>query len=193
MVVDLLLTTREFLLSLCERRIAVENAAGKHKGNPVFAGFVRMTEKLYELGLIPDDQIFHVTHNDFLHRHITAEVVDEAHIKVTGVRSWTDVAFCPKFVSCRAPFFLWDDEEDPELNEYNEHMALHAPEDKEMKTLKKIFEQTAGPEFLKYAYGEEYVIAHELFSTIYHGLKGTRDWDIGERLIEAFEKLHPSE
>lgn len=183
-------TTKEFLVSLCERQKEYGNRNGHTFRDAVWDGLYDTMIKLYKLGFLPNDEPFHLTHLDFQLRNLLAEVVDETNIKVTGVIDWDTAAFCPKFVSYRPPFFLWDEEEF--FDELNEDTALKIPKDPEKQELKKLFETLAGDEFLKYAYGQEYVLARRMFYVLHTGVKGSYEMRLAKGAIADFDKLYPS-
>ncbi|KAG9188167.1 hypothetical protein G6011_02090 [Alternaria panax] len=58
---------------------------------------------------VPDDDEFRSCRLDLYARKMLVEIEDDANLKLTGLLDW-DAGFaysCPKFVACRAPFYLW--------------------------------------------------------------------------------------
>ncbi|KAF2252863.1 hypothetical protein BU26DRAFT_404320, partial [Trematosphaeria pertusa] len=182
-------TTKEFLVSMCNRWKEYEHAIYKNFfQDEIWDGFIRMTEQLDELGFLPDDEPFYLSHLDFQLRNLLAEITNESHITISGILDWDSAAFVPKFVSYRAPFFLWNDED---FSEHDESAALTIPSDVEKHAFKDVFESMVGPEFLKYAYGQEYILARRMFHVLQSGVSSNWEIDSAKEIIAQFEKLHP--
>lgn len=181
-------TTVEMLLEFCERRRKLESDAQEEVNNEIWDGFVRIIRKLHGLGFLPDDDKFHFCHRDFQPRNMLVETRNESPI-ITGIIDWDSAAFVPKFVSMRAPFFLWGGYNDDEWDEY---MAVNNPKSYAEKECKMIFEKTVGPEFLRYAYSREYIIARQIFNAIEKGIYTRYAKRAAMKIIADFEKAWPS-
>ncbi|KAF2278239.1 uncharacterized protein EI97DRAFT_456670 [Westerdykella ornata] len=178
-------TTVELLLELCDRRRKLEYATQDETNDEVWEGFSRIIRKLHQLGFLPDDEKFHFCHRDFQPRNMLTQIQDGNPV-VTGILDWDSAAFVPKFVSMRAPFFLWSGYADDEWDEY---MAVKNSERPEYKQCKLIFEKVVGPEFLRYAYSREYIIARRVFNVIEKGIYSRYSKMEALRIIADFKRL----
>ncbi|KAF1996303.1 hypothetical protein P154DRAFT_414104, partial [Amniculicola lignicola CBS 123094] len=182
-------TTRDFLIDLCKRRKQEEEYnCGVGESWPVWDDFTRIINKLDKLGFFNDHRGFHLCHLDFQIRNLLAEVVDNSTIKITGILDWDSALLGPKFLSYRAPFFLWCDDDSQDSDE---EQVLHVPENEEDRELKKIFEDTVGPEFLRYATAPEYIILRRMFWKMRSGISS--DWELtaAQDIVADFNKLYP--
>ena len=177
-------TTLEFVRKYCERWRGFD---WPYKpDDAVWDGFIRMAEKMHELGLLPDDERFHFAHGDLFLRNILAEVDGVRQVRITGILDWDDAKFVPKFVAYRAPFFLWSP------SEHDERLADARPVDFEQAVYKRMFEELVGPEFLRYAYGPEYILARRMLRFLLDGVVCGPDERCAWEIIEEFEKMHPT-
>jgi hypothetical protein len=180
-------TTTQFLLSLSHRWRQYERSIYGHAQEDTWDRLVQIIKKLHELGFLPDEDKFHLCHMDFQARNILV-VLHKGNIKVTGVLDWDSAVFGPKFLSKRAPFFIWDGECADEEDENN---ALVVPETAEEKEFKAIFEEMADEEFLRFAYQPEYIIARRIFHVLNRGIHSGRVVWAANEIIEDLQGLHP--
>ena len=121
-------------------------------------------------------------------RNVMANFESDGSLAITGILDWDEAVFAPKFVACVAPMWIWawndEDEED-------ERKANEDPATSESQQLKRLFEETVGPEYLRYAYQPEYRLARKLFDFAMHGVHS--NWRIteGDELIEEWARLRP--
>lgn len=156
----------------------------------IWDSFIEIINSLHETGFLPDDEAYHLYHQDLQTRNLLVDYVDgSVAANITGILDWDSAVFAPKFVSYRAPFFLWDNKDS---GEDDEDLALHVPEDPDSMAFKNIFENHADPEFLHYAYAPEFILARRMFHVLQRGISAT--WEITEakQIIQDSERLFTS-
>lgn len=75
-------------------------------------------------------------------------------------------------MSYRAAYFLWDGEG---TDEDDENGILAVPKTDEEAEFKRIFEDTAGPEFFRFAHGSEDILARRMFRVPQSGISSSRE------------------
>lgn len=171
-------TTREFLLELIER----QRCYARDRGNPTFEdiwdGFVDMTNKLVDAGLIPDTDAFHLVHGDLQSRNLLFAVTSPATVRLTGVLDWDSVLFAPKFVGMCAPSFLWSGNDADEFGEGADKAELE-----------RVFEDVVGETFYRESYRREYALARRMFSFLVKGIRSRADVFLCEVVLEKWAHL----
>ena len=120
------------------------------------------------LGILRDSRnVF--THMDLAPRNIMVELGPDDFIKITGILDWDSALFAPDFVSCRPPWWLWQDEKFPEDAMEDELNACEEPDDPELLEVKTIFEEIMGDEYIRFAYQPQFLLARRLFKIALHG------------------------
>lgn len=110
-----------------------------------------------------------LAHLDLAPRNIMVQVDTEESIQITAVLDWDSAVFAPKFVSCRPPWWLWQDEKydvDPMVDDTN---ADDEADDPELLELKNLFEDTVGDSWYRCAYQTPFRLARRLFNIAIHG------------------------
>jgi hypothetical protein len=182
-------TTREFLLDLCARQRAHAKADGLLL-DKFWTRVVSMIETLHALGFIPDTSSFHFSHEDLYARNIFASVTSRKEVEVTAILDWDHALFAPKFLSTRAPFWLWSGED---IDQDDERNVFVEPEDPGMVELKRCFEEVVGEAFCKDAYMRELVLARGVWTVLLVGRTCGEDVNIVEEVLDEFERLHPGD
>ncbi|KAF2109366.1 hypothetical protein BDV96DRAFT_651803 [Lophiotrema nucula] len=177
-------TTYELLMEMFRQQ---QENYGIESDMPTWERVQLVITQMHNLGLLPDEDHFHLVHLDIAFRNLMATITSDTEVQITGIIDWDETEFAPKFVSHKAPIFLWA------KSHWDEEQALEDPEDLEDGENKKIFEQMAGPEYLKYAYGLEYIVARVIWQVLRYGMgeRITREHLI--EYLDKFEKLHPPE
>jgi len=181
-------TTRALLLELCQRQQDDTRSRGLQGYDHVWDGFVKITGDLFSLGLIPDKDPFHFYHADLQSRNLLFTIQSPAVVRLTGILDWDSAIFAPKFMSTRAPFFLWS-KDDADDNE--EDNALLEPEHAEKAELKRTFEQEVGEAFCKESYRKEYVLARRMWYFMGNGLGNDGDVPLAEKVLGLWSGLYP--
>jgi aminoglycoside phosphotransferase (APT) family kinase protein len=102
---------------------------------------------------------FHLVHGDLAARNILGIVINDSTIEITGVVDWDFASFAPAFCAYRTPLFKWSDGKD-DAEEWCEPEELDA------------FKTVASPEYLKYAFSDEAVIARKVWAVLREGMVG---------------------
>jgi aminoglycoside phosphotransferase (APT) family kinase protein len=182
-------TTRDFLISLCERQRQYARTDGDLTFDETWDSFAKIINKMHQLDLLSDKDCFHFYHGDFYPRNLLARITSPTTVEITGVLDWDFAAFAPKFMSARPPFFLWQDED---AHEEDDEDATLVPECAEKAEFKRIFEDVTGSEITRFSYLPEYVIARRMYFIMMRGIRSGVDLYYAEQLVEEFEELHPS-
>jgi len=131
-----------------------------------------------------------LTHMDLAPRNIMVETGPDDFIKITAILDWDGTFFAPKFVSCRPPWWLWQDEHFPEDAMAEETNADVKPEDPELLEVKSLFEATVGDEYIRFAYQPQYRLARRLFQIALYG--NYSSWSVNEikKILDDWEDLY---
>jgi hypothetical protein len=179
--------TRDLLLSLVSRQRAHGEATGLPPFDDIWTSFISMINKLHDLGALPDKDTFHFYHADLQSRNLLFTTPTPSSVCLTGILDWDSALFAPKFMSTRAPFFLWTDEW---AGESAEGDALLESDDAEMCGYKRIFEEVVGEKFCKDAYRPEYIFARRLWKFLIGGIRSGGDEFMAELLVEEWEEMY---
>jgi hypothetical protein len=182
-------TTRDFLLDLCARQ-RVHTEADGFCLDRFWTRVARMIDTLHVLGFIPDTSSFHFSHEDFYPRNILANVISKNEVEITAILDWDHSLFAPKFLSTRAPFWLWSG---ANVDQEDERSVFVEPEETGLVELKRCFEVEVGEAFCKEAYMREFVLARGLWSVLLMGITCSHDLDVVEEVLDEFEELHPGD
>jgi aminoglycoside phosphotransferase (APT) family kinase protein len=176
-------TTRDLLLDLCarQRTHASHVPAFPH----IWTGFERMACKLHDLGLIPDGDAFHLFHPSLRARHLLFTLSSPTCVELTGVLDWDAAIFAPRFVSARAPCFMWPGEEEMEEN------CVVEAGDAERKMYKNMWEAEVGEERTREAYCIEYVLARRMWWIVSRGIRSGRDVREADEVLALWGALYP--
>ena len=155
---------------------------------------LKVAEEMNDLGLFTSKGHC-LCHVDLQARNIMAKINPDGSIKITGVLDWDDTVFAPKFVNCEPPGWLWgfdpDEVPHPDLPAWPYEIpgANNVPEDLEKQELKKILEESAGPEYLSMAYEEHHRMTRAMFRVAVFGLTAGWYYEAAESVISDWEKL----
>jgi hypothetical protein len=145
-------TTRDFLLSLISRQRISAEEADIPTFNVIWSSFTTIINFLHTQGLLPDTDAFYLHHPDFYARNLLFTTPNPSTVRFSGIIDWDNTLFAPKFLSTRAPFFLWTNDD---ADEEEEGDALIEPNDPELRAYKRIFEDVGGDRFCQDAYRPE--------------------------------------
>jgi aminoglycoside phosphotransferase (APT) family kinase protein len=178
-------TTRDLLLSLVSRQRAHAEDTDNLVFESIWRRFTAMIHKLHALKLLPDTEGFYLYHPDLQARNLLFTTPTPSTVCLTGILDWNTAVFAPRFVSTRAPFFLWTESDAEEWD------AVPEPEDADMKTYKRVFESVVGAQFVKDAYRAEYVLARGMWRFLVGGVKSGSEMFAAEEVLEKWEEMYP--
>jgi hypothetical protein len=144
-----------------------------------------MIHKLHALKLLPDTEGFCLCQPDLKARNLLFTTPTPSTVRLTGILNWNAAVFAPRFMSTRAPFFLWTDDGADEWD------AVLEPEDADMKRYKRVFEEVVEAEFVKDAYRPEYVLARGMWRFLAGGIKSGSEMFEAEEVLEKWEEMYP--
>ena len=131
-----------------------------------------------------------LAHMDLAARNIMVVVGPNDFIRITGILDWDLAVFAPMFVSCRPPWWLWQDETFPEDAMQEETNANDgAAEDPELQEVKSIFDNVMGHEYVRCAYQPEFRLARRLFTIAVHGNWSSESFREIDAIIQDWEAL----
>ncbi|KAI0594490.1 hypothetical protein F4775DRAFT_606223 [Biscogniauxia sp. FL1348] len=78
---------------------------------------------------------------------------------ILGVLDWDSAVLFPMFVACEPPVWLWHWDGESFVDERSADDVVLTPEEREVK---QIFEEAAGPDYMRFAYRPEYRLARTL-------------------------------
>lgn len=124
--------------------------------------FLEMLSELESEGWLSGMMPNSLVHLDLAPRNI---LVDTNQSKpgqpvISAILDWDSAAFAPSFLGCAPPSWIWtwDDEEE----EDDERTANDVPPTVEAQQLKQVFEDDAGPDYLRLAYPPQYRLLRKL-------------------------------
>ena len=159
-------------------------------------GMLKIIEEMDDLGLFKS--LNHcLCHVDLYPRNIMAKIQPDGSIQLTGILDWDEAVVAPKFVNCEPPAWLWgfdEDEQFPHHNglpswPYETPGANDVPSTCENRELKRIFEESAGEEYVGLAYGEHFRLCRGLFRVALFGLTSNENYEAAERIVEDWARL----
>ena len=134
-----------------------------------------------------------LSHLDLAAHNIMVEVRSDDSITVTGVLDFDSACFAPTFVSCYPPWWLWQDETQPGDALEDETPSNEPPPDPELLEIKRIFEETVGDNFLRYAYHPRFQLARRLFKIACHGNRSNDTWQKIEDFLVEWDAFYKAE
>ncbi|KAK4674870.1 hypothetical protein QC763_124487 [Podospora pseudopauciseta] len=114
--------------------------------------------------------------------------------KIEGILDWDSALFAPAFMICEPPAYLWNSKlrEEAADEEYKDwHIDLtFGPITEEDKKVKRVFEEAAGEEYVRFAYDPVYPLARRLFQFGMTGIHGNVADAEFNKLLEYWETLN---
>ncbi|KAK0660071.1 hypothetical protein QBC41DRAFT_384136 [Cercophora samala] len=156
----------------------------------------RMATDMGETGHL--DNIPHTfCHLDFFLRNMIISVNPFTHEpKIEGILDWDSALFAPAFMVCEPPAYLWNstmrgeaEDEDQDYEDWHIDITFD-PITEEDKKVKRIFEEAAGEEYVRFAYDPVYRLARRLFQFGIKGIHGNVAHDESEKLLEYWRTLN---
>lgn len=148
--------------------------------------------QMNRLGCLGDNKNC-LSHLDLAPRNIMVEIRSDKSIVVTGVLDFDSAVFAPTFVSCYPPWWLWQDEAQPGDALEDESQSNETPPDPELAEVKRIFEETVGDDFLRYAYRPQFRLARKLFKIACHGNRSNESWKKIEGFLNDWDAFYKAE
>lgn len=152
--------------------------------------FITVARQMGSLGYLRDIP-FSLAHLDLAARYIMIrEKFEPGKPVITAILDWDSAVFAPMFMACDPPVWLWDfervkGEEVKTVYDWGETPDCDAslPRDQE---LKRLFEEAAGPDYVRVARNPVYSMARRLMRFIADGLLYSEHFREGEKLLLAW-------
>ncbi|OAL43401.1 hypothetical protein IQ07DRAFT_485939, partial [Pyrenochaeta sp. DS3sAY3a] len=138
---------------------------------------------------------FSLCHTDLEPRNIIFDPSNKSSESIiTGILDWDNALFAPSFRLCKPPVWIWgwmDEPEDPSANneKEDEKMANYIPPTDEDKALKEIFEEAAGPLYMRYAYSTAYRLARDLTLYAINDINASWVWREAEKMVKDWPEI----
>ncbi|KAK6955569.1 hypothetical protein Daesc_003209 [Daldinia eschscholtzii] len=132
-----------------------------------------------------------LAHLDLEPRNILINPISDASSPIlSAILDWDSAILAPQFMCCKPPFWLWawqgDDEED-------ERIANDEPPSPEGRQLKQLFEEAAGPDYVRFAYKPAYRLARQLVRFAVQGLCSNEDYNEARKMLQEWKELYHDE
>ncbi|KAI1135591.1 kinase-like domain-containing protein [Hypoxylon sp. FL0543] len=129
-----------------------------------------------------------IAHFDFHPRNILVEPTEDPQKPVvSAILDWDDAGFAPMFMACAPPLWIWcwkDDEDEDERTANDDPPTLEAQE------LKKLFEEAAGEDYMRFAYQPAYRLARRLVRFAIDGrIRSSEDVREAEEMLQEWEAI----
>ncbi|KAI2784006.1 kinase-like domain-containing protein [Daldinia loculata] len=146
--------------------------------------FCEMTSDLAEEGWFEDCQIS-LAHLDMEPRNILVNPTSDTELPIiSAVLDWDSAIFAPQFMCCTPPLWLWAWSD---YEEEDERTANDMPPTREGRQLKQLFEQAAGPRYIRLAYLPVYRFARQLVRFAVQGLLSNEDYNEAREMLREWE------
>jgi len=158
---------------------------------------LQVVREMDELNLFPTKAncLCHVD----LHQGNIMVRLDGDSLEMTAILDWDEASVAPKFMNCRPPTWLWNDDFDDTLDDeemdcwpYEFSGADVTPPTSERQEVKRIFEENAGPEWKRLAYDDSSRLSRPLFRVARERLHDMMFWNAAERVIKGWKTLRES-
>ncbi|KAK0712317.1 hypothetical protein B0T21DRAFT_352552 [Apiosordaria backusii] len=160
--------------------------------------FEKMTTEISEAGFLDDIPVA-LCHLDLYPRNIIINFSDSEGAtkgipKLEAILDWDSAVFAPAFMICEPPVYLWNHklyengEEDGDCEDWHIDQT-YGPVTEDDKEVKRIFEEAAGEEYMRFAYDPAYRLVRQLFR---FGMKGIHSsWELrdGQKLLDFWQKI----
>ncbi|OTA68036.1 kinase-like protein [Hypoxylon sp. EC38] len=129
-----------------------------------------------------------LTHFDFAPRNILVNpTTDSRNPVITAVLDWDDAGFAPMFMACAPPLWIWgwlhDEDED-------ERTASEEPATPEARELKRLFEEAAGEDYIRFSYQPAYRLARRLVRFAIDGrIRSNEDMKEADEMLQEWETI----
>ena len=154
-----------------------------------------------------------LAHLDFAPRNILVDMTrcGTGRPLISAVLDWDSAIIGPSFMACSPPVWLWgrtreEEEEEERLKREQDPTAKDVetpewemtyevnpsldPEERELRQkLKQLFEEAAGPTYMRFAYEPAYQLARRLVRFLLEGLYTGEQWDAAEVMLAAWAAL----
>ena len=184
-------TTSEMLCAAFESKKQQLLPNGLHDSfrAPFFDSFITITLEMSALGLLNTDY-YCLCHLDLEPRNILSRPPISAQPNIiTGILDWDSAIFAPPFMCASPPMWLWAWNDDADEDE---RLANDTPPTSELCELKHVFEDAAGPDYRRFAYGVQYRLARRLVKFAIDGLQSNEDFVRAESFIQEWTEMQPS-
>ncbi|CAI7581210.1 unnamed protein product [Penicillium bialowiezense] len=151
--------------------------------------FKTAASEMSALGVL-DRSDYCLCHLDLEPRNILAQAPSSTQPQtVIGILDWDSAIFAPALLSCSPPMWLWAWNEEADEDE---RLAGDIPSTPELRELKELFEEAAGPTYRRFPYGAQYRLARQLFRFTIDGLHTNEDLMATELLLKEWGDVQKS-
>lgn len=165
--------------------------AARHAEDPsdtLWYEFGLMTRDLHAGGWF-DGLWYSLAHLDLAPRNIlvdTTATSGPSHQIIKGVLDWDSAVVTPCFMSCYPPLWIWAWREDEAEDERTANDDPGTPQGRELKTQ---FEEAAGRDYVRFAYGAPYRLARRLVRFAIDGIRSNEDYKEAKAMLQEWAKI----
>ncbi|KAK0722352.1 hypothetical protein B0T26DRAFT_702394 [Lasiosphaeria miniovina] len=154
-------------------------------------GFIEMAEGLSADGWL-DNVSCSLAHLDLECRNMLVDPGAAENLSSLAVLDWDGAILGPAFMSCAPPMWLWTRTADrvcPCAQCLGELTANDDPATPEARELKQLFEDAAGPDYLRFAYQPQYRLARKLVRFALRTQYTDKDGDEASEMLDEWHDL----
>ncbi|XXG97066.1 hypothetical protein Hte_003360 [Hypoxylon texense] len=135
-----------------------------------------------------------LVHLDLEPRNILVDLVPGSEQSIiSAIIDWDSAVFAPQFMCCTPPVWLWTWlDEDDDSEDVDERMANEEPPTPEARQLKQLFEESAGPDYLRFAYTPEYRLARQLVRFAIEDIHSNEAFKEAKAMLEEWAAIRAS-
>jgi len=149
----------------------------------LWVDFAHIAMELEEMGDIQPG-LSSLCHLDLAPRNIVVSFRKDKPM-IRGILDWDSAVIAPSCMAANPPLWLWGPEGVPEVDD---EKAAEEPGTPEKRELKQIFDNAAGPEYVRLAYDPFQRLARRLIRFVMANLGGNEDLETAEAIIKEWKE-----
>lgn len=170
------MSTKELLLDLARHQRSNVGKVGAVPGcDGVWMRVEGMIHSLHEKGVVKGSDPFSLHHPDLSADNVLLSVINSHTVKLTGVLSWENALFAPKFLGMQVPQFL--------------QTGCQGNDSKGSVGVLTAFEEEMGKKWCRVAYQPEMGLARKLWELLVNGMNSSSHVFAAEEVLDKFEKM----
>ncbi|XDG03293.1 hypothetical protein ABKA04_002908 [Annulohypoxylon sp. FPYF3050] len=145
----------------------------------------RMASEMAAEGWFKDCYIS-LAHLNLVPRNVMVNPTDTDSPIISAILDWDSAVFAPQFMCCQPPMWLWNWNDG---GEQDERLANETPSTLEAQQIKEVFEEAAGPDYVRFAYAPAYRLARRLVRFVIEDIQSNEDYQEAEQMIEEWKEM----
>ena len=156
----------------------------------LFASLTRMVQRLEDKGALPSGPTT-LCHLDLAPRNIIVSFRGGRPM-IRGILDWDTAMVAPPCMAAIPPLWLWGPE-DEGAPEFDDEKAAEEPETPKRREIKRIFDEAAGPEYVKLAYDPAQRLVRRLIRYAMNGFETDGEMQAAEDMVREWEVENPAD